>query len=379
VAVIAASAAGPHIRSGRILALRLFDIAYGIDLRRAEALWAAGAHGAGQRRRLSATPAKAVSFGVPPLVLPLGSVSLALDGASVQATATARLYDFGAVALALEVAADDLDWAAFTARADAVDRASGPDAAAQPWPALLDAVRGAVAAALDRPAAALVEEDYLIAQVTAFADPMTAEALLGAVDLAPLLVGAQPHPLSDGARADLLRPRFSWHVDDLVVLGWDRAFVLEPRAETDVVDVLEVANAQLLEMRFYDELLDAELPRMYELVAAARRGVRLVASRRYARLARQLNTLVAEVTEQTERVDNALQVTEDVHLARVYAAAMTLFRVPAVSAAVDRKLAVIRDTYRGLHEEASGARAELLEVAIVALIMLEIVLSMVRH
>jgi hypothetical protein len=34
--------------------------------------------------------------------------------------------------------------------------------------------------------------------------------------------------------------------------------------------VLEVANAQLLEMRYYDELLDDEFPRMYGLVEATR-------------------------------------------------------------------------------------------------------------
>jgi len=88
---------------------------------------------------------------------------------------------------------------------------------------------------------------------------------------------------------------------------------------------------------------------------------------------------VAEVTELSERVDNALQVTEDVYLARVYTAAMELFRVPAVSAAVDRKLAIVRDTYTALHGEAAGARAELLEVAILALIAVEILLSLVRH
>ena len=74
-----------------------------------------------------------------------------------------------------------------------------------------------------------------------------------------------------------------------------------------------------------------------------------------------------------------LQVTEDVYLARVYGAAMELFRVPNVSAAVDRKLAIIRETYTALHSEAAGARAELLEIAILVLIAVEIVLSLMRH
>ena len=372
-----AEQAPPTIRTGRIIAHRLFELAYGIDLQRAERLWAERTPGG--RRRLTSTPAKAVAFGVAPLDLALGPVALNLGGERVEATATARLHDFGVASLALSMPADGLPWDGFAERMDLFDHAIGTDAAATPWPGLLGTLRAAVGGALDRPNAAPIEEDYLVGMVTAFDTPLSAEALLARVDLAPLLVGAQPHPLSDSARADLLRQRFSWHEDDLVVLGWDRAVLVEPRGETDVLDVLEVANAQLLEMRYYDELLDAELPSMYALVAAARRGARLFSHRRYARLARQLNTLVAEVTEQTERVDNALQVTEDVYLARVYAAAMALFRVPVMGAAVDRKLSVIRDTYRGLYEEASATRAELLEVAIVLLIVSEIVLSFVRH
>ena len=163
-----------------------------------------------------------------------------------------------------------------------------------------------------------------------------------------------------------------------MALTWDRAFIHEPRGDTDVLDVLEVANAQLLEMRYYDELLDAELPRMYDLVEATRRRWALPGARRFADLARRLYTMVAEVTELTEKVDNALQVTEDVYLARVYAGALESLRVPIVSAAVDRKLSLIRDTYTALYNEASGSRSDVLEITIVVLIVIEIVLALVR-
>jgi hypothetical protein len=144
------------------------------------------------------------------------------------------------------------------------------------------------------------------------------------------------------------------------------------------MDVLDVANARLLEMRFYDQLLQAELPRMYDLVEEARRSRTLMGSRRFANLARRLYTLVAEVSEVREKVDNALQVTEDVYLARVYAAALDLFRVDAVGASVERKLGMIRDTYAALYEEASASRSALMEAAIIALIVVEIALVFVH-
>ena len=117
---------------------------------------------------------------------------------------------------------------------------------------------------------------------------------------------------------------------------------------------------------------------MYAQVEGARRVAALLASRHFAHLAQRLQHLVAEVTELTEKIDNALQVTEDVYLARVYGAALALFRVPAVAAAVDRKLSIIRDTYTALYEEASSRRMELMELAIVLLIVVEIALALRR-
>src|SRR5262245_39742954 len=90
------------VRSGQITALRLFDIANEIDLKRAEELWIRGAQGASGRSRL-VTPTKAISFGVPPLALELRPVTLDLGGAKVTATSAVRVYDFGAVAIALRL------------------------------------------------------------------------------------------------------------------------------------------------------------------------------------------------------------------------------------------------------------------------------------
>jgi hypothetical protein len=368
----------PRVAVGQIVALHLFDIAYSIDLVQAEKLWAAHAIGKTSRSRLSGTPPKAMAFGNPPLALALDPVTLMLGAEMVDAAVTARLYDFGAVSLSLRIPVHDVAWADYVRMLTLTSRSMAPGAARETWATLLSQLRAVLGPALGRPSPAALEEEYIVASVTTFDERLTAAELLQRVDLAVLLSG-ETRPLADGARNDLLRSRFSYYVDDLVVLGWDRAFVYEPRGDSDVADVLEVANAQLLEMRYYDELLDDELPRMYDLVETARRGMNVFAARRYATLARRLYTLVAEVTELTERIDNALQVTEDVYLARVYSAALDLFRVPLVTAAVNRKLAIIRDTYAALYDEASSSRSELMEMAVILLIMLEVVLALVRH
>jgi hypothetical protein len=366
------------VTSGHILALRLYDVAYSIDLALAERLWAAHAFGPAARAQLSATSPKAVAFGVPPLALGVGSVVLPLPGGPVQAQATARLFDFGVVSLSLRVEGDGRDMEGFARLMNDIQATVGPGTPARHWALLLEQVRGVLGAALFKPSAAAVEEDYLLGVVHAFDARPTARELLKEVDFVPILSGEQ-RALSEAARGDLLRQCFSYYEDDLAILTWDRAFVYEPRGDSDVDDVLEVANAQLLEMRYYDDLLDAELPRMYKAVESTRRPLNLFNARRYARLARELNTLVAEVTELTEKVDNALQVTEDVYLARIYAAAVETFRVRPVHAAVERKLAIIRDTYQALYEEASSSRAELMEITVIVLIAVEVVMAFLRH
>ncbi|NCT68102.1 MAG: hypothetical protein GXC76_10745 [Rhodanobacteraceae bacterium] len=365
------------VRAAAVVVQRYFDIAWSIDLAQVEAAWTAQA-GAGSLRGRLAAPAKAVAFGVPPLALALAPLRLRIGAREVEAGVSARLYEFGAVVLAIRVPVADVAWDAFVETVLAVDAAIGVAAPRAIWDGLLAQVRALAAPALLRPADTMLEEDYLLAIVHAFDAPLGATELQARVDLAPLLSGERRR-LSEGARRDLLRRSFSYYDDDLVVLTWDRAFIYEPRGDSDVAEVLEVANAQLLEFRYYDELLDAELPRMYDLIEQARGATGLYAARRFARLAGRLYTLVAEVTELTEKVDNALQVTEDVYLARVYAAALDLFRVPKLGLAVDRKLAIIRDTYAALYEEASSRRAELLEVAIVLLILVEIGLALLRH
>lgn len=358
----------PVVRRGQVIAQRLFDLAYAIDLVRARELCA----------DLSTieTPPGPLTFGVPPLRVRLPPVTLSIGGDVMLGEVSAHLYDFGAITLAVSFPVEDLPWSAFVEFARRAEEAVAPGRPSAPWSRLLDGVRARLAAVLDRPSTAVIQEDYQLIVVDAFDQP-PGESLYRTVDLVPLLA-ADARPLSTDAREALLRHRFAYLADDCVVVTRDRAFLYQPGGDAGVAAVLEVANAQLLELRYYSALLDAELPRMYGLVAYTRAVSAMSAPGRLSRLARRLYTLVAEVTELTEKVDNALQVTGHPYLARVYTTTLALFGVPALGAAVDSKLAIVRDTYAALYDEASVSRAGLLELTIIVLIAVELVLALLR-
>jgi hypothetical protein len=363
-----------HVCSGSVTALRLFDIAYSIDLKQIEEM----SRDSSVRSSLLSAPAKSLAFDVPPVLVTLPPLRITIAGRSLECPLSARFYEFGVVAISLRVPANDISWNGLSELVNEVDATVGPRGSLPPWEGILDTLQETYSPAFHRPSGTLFEEDHLVTVVQEWERPVTAAELQVSLDLGPLLSG-ETRPLASKAREELLRHRFSYYEDDLVVMTWDRAFIYEPRNDSDVADILEVANAQLLEFRYYDELLDDELPRMYEMVRKARRPLNLLASRRFADLARQLYTLVAEVTELTEKAENVLRVTEDVYLARVYLAALSIFRVPTVSASVQGKLSIIRDTYAALYEEASSARGELLEIAIVLLILIEIGIALLHH
>ncbi|MGD8599802.1 MAG: hypothetical protein PVJ80_07240 [Gemmatimonadota bacterium] len=355
------------VGAGRVAATRLYDLAYEIDLDRLEQDFRESA----TRLTFVRARPKAVSYARAPVDINLGPTQLQLGDRQAEADVTARIYGFGAARLSFAVSADGLEWSEYERLVDDMSRLLER---ASPWADDIDRVRELIAPALEKPTSTGIEVDYVFATVRSFDPPLAGEDVLEELDLVPVLTG-DVRDLSERAHRDVLSHAYSYYRDDLVVISWSRALILEPAGDTDVADILAVAHAQLLEFRYYDERLDAELSRMYDRIEQARRAFSALARRRHASLARSLHALLAEVTEVSERIENALVVTEDVYLAKVYEAAIDQFRVRSWEAAVDKKLTIIRETYTALYDEAATARSEYLELAIVLLIVLEIVLA----
>jgi hypothetical protein len=357
----------PTVVAGRVAVTRLYDLAYEVDLERVEHDLRESA----SRPRFTRAKPKAVFYARPPVDLTLGRARIELASTEAEVDVRARIFDFGAVRLSYDLPVESVPWDSYVAL---VNEMEGMLDRASPWEGHLRQVRELIGAAITKPSDPGLEVDHVLATIQSFDPHLTAEDVMARLDLAPLLTG-DSRPLSRAARQDVLQHAHSYYLDDLVVISWSRALIVEPGGETDVADILGVAHAQLLELLYYNDRLDAELPKMYDRIEQARARFGGLARRRYAALARSLHALLAEVTEVSERIENALVVTGDVYLASVYEAALDQYRVRSWETAVDGKLSIIRDTYTALYDEATSARAEYLEVAIVLLIVLEIVLA----
>ncbi|MFL5261887.1 MAG: hypothetical protein ACJ79L_05730, partial [Anaeromyxobacteraceae bacterium] len=257
---------------------------------------------------------------------------------------------------------------------------------AQPTPALDAAARReadelgrALAPALEKPHAWEGLETYHVFLVRSFAVPASAPEVLAGAPVDRLLLGeTSAVRLSEEERVDVLKHAFSYLEDDLAVVDWNSAFVLEPSGVVDIPDLLEFATAHLLELRYYDALLDRELHDIYDEIEA-RSGRPRVFTRRYARLQRRTAALLLELSEMIERLENAVKIIGDFYLARVYRSAVRRFRLPAWQESVLRKQELLAGVNTLLSDAADTRRGELLEITVILLISWEILYAFLRH
>jgi len=354
----------PAAAAGSVTAFFLYDVAEAIDLAAVTGLVSATAPV--QMAPKAHTPSY-IQYTHPPI---------SIDGRTAGMPELAdfrvrfRLFDYGVISVALTrpmpPAWDRLVAEGLSLHDDAVLVAD----AERQCRALVERLH----AAMVRPRAEFLSEDYLVFAVTG-ADGTPADDLLAAhgAEIAQLLRGER-EALSALEREEVLRHRISYFATDLIVPTWNAAFVYdtEPGAQA-VLDIIEFANSQLLEFRYYDQLLGAELERIYPQLQQPG-GLQSWFGRRLTRAARQVHTLFIEVNEVTDKTENALKVAGDVYTARLFTLVAARLGLDHWKGSVREKLKTLDVIYRFAVEQTAMARGELLELTIVLILVLELVL-----
>jgi len=194
------------------------------------------------------------------------------------------------------------------------------------------------------------------------------------IDPAVLLSGEKTQ-FSSQMREEIVRNTLSYTINDIAILSYDSALLCNPENPTDLIDLIEFANVQVLELRYYDRVLTRQMKKMYDDIDQADRMSRIRRMRQYHFIMAQLMETYAEISEITEKINNLIKVTEDVYYARVYATALKVMRSSQWSGSVDRKIEVIHDNYSMLSEEVRIQHSNFLEWVVILLIALECVLG----
>ncbi len=348
--------------SGSVLVLIQFDVCEEIRLDRLQQTM--NARTVPQPKIKHSVPAY-VRYQRPPVAEPLDP--LLLSGGE-RLEGEIKYYDYGVVSVIYQLSFSG-DWQSLVALASRW--VWDVDFAARVEPIVRQRLERA-APALVKPYARWLSEDYFIFHLRDDTGTLSAADLTRdrGLEIAQIVRGDRLR-LSTGECAEVLQSRISYYESDLAVIGWNAAFLLDTNAGAETaIQLLEYANSQLLEFRYYDELLTGILSNVYESLER-KRG--MLVRWRLAGSARRLHTVLLDIAELTERADNSIKFLSDMFAARLYKLAAAKVGVPDYKALVAQKLKTAEDLYHDMIEQFNQARGFFLEVLVVLILLIELV------
>lgn len=340
---------------------RLYDVASEINLATAEKILAQSI--IVSRMQLTRVSPKTIIFTDAPVAADLVPQQLTIAGHDFTAEVGAHIYALGIVSIILKIKLpDDLTNENAIKYAKEIE-----EIAEQPFLTALDTVLKTIQQAILGEYDISDSEDLTVFYFKSWQDGW---------DPVPLLL-AENKPVSAETRRETLANRFSYG-KDFAILTWDTAIVYEPSGSLDIPDLLEFANAQLLKLSCYDDILNREIEKLYDSIAEANKRVFFRKLGKFRNLRWKIFELMADITLITGKIRNSLLITEDVFYARVYTSYLKVLHEDDLEASISQKTEVIQNSYNMLNDEVVTHRAELMEFAIIVLIALELIVASLK-
>ncbi len=369
----------PSIASGTLYAFRLFEVAESIDLVALSQLELPASIGIRPGRLTFIGQLRSMLS-----VAGLGVRDIEIEpGRWVQAECNVLLFSFGVAATCFQFP--------MTSKNGLVESATHPTELAR-WVATLnqssalttagreavDRLLGLIEPVIDRPLNDLNIETYAIVSIQKFVEPCPIDRFLSSPDVVRILLGEAPGFIpAPSFHAQIVGHNYRYGCEDICIVDWDAAIIVDPKPNEDLVNLLALALTQLLEFQRFDAQLERELNTLYDwtnervdrwpFVSRARRRVDVV------------NRLLIDIGEFVDRSENAFKITEDVYYARVYRGAIERFQVPVWRSSVLARQRAVSEIARTLYDRAQLGVAHSLEIIIIALIAFEIIMAFVRR
>lgn len=356
------------IKKGRILVYRVYDIGEEIDLEKAEKILQQETT-ARSKFRLKKINQQAVVVSNDPLSVALGNYSYIDHGIAFNPEVSAKIWDFGALSITFDFPIPE---------GSTIDELRMLSDKIQNYEILDVFARGKareLAQQIKDSMAKIseweVNEDYILYYIESFHNNYAdASTILQEEDIAALIINEEKGLLSEQIRERIYNSKLQFYKNDMAIIDWNSAFIIEPSGSMDIPDVIEFALNQLLEMRYYDDLLDKKLKDIYSAVELKEMNI---FSSRYTDLALEAGQRYIEIAEIVETVENSLKVIGDLYHSTVFRTASNKFRFADWQGSIDNKLDNLAELCKLLLDNITSRRSHLLEMIIIFLISIELI------
>lgn len=318
------------------------------------------------RRRFSRVKPSSIQLDVPPLLINLGSSAITYQQHKIFLQAKARIYDIGAVSICLIYENNANSPSGLT---DFALSFAGQKGLEEAFSLYIDILSHTLSPYLgETKIDPDFYEDYTIYRITKPEE---------APDPMPVLMGEKTD-FSTAMRQQIMNNTLSYSKDDFAIISWDTALLCDPEDPEDLRDLIEFANVQLLELRYYDAILNKHMEKMYDDIEEAENLSRYARLKLYRQIMAELMEIIADITEVTEKIKNFIKITEDIYYARVYETTLRVLRTYQWSESLSRMTNVIYQNYSLLSNEVNVQHSNFLEWIIIALIALEFLFAILQ-
>jgi len=357
----------PDIRSAQIYAFYLFDIAETANLGAIPDLIGG-----------PAIPARLAPKSPMPAYVQYDKPPISFDGDLIGIPDIAgfrprfRVYDYGVISLALSRPYDDGSWEGLVELGqDLIENEELGRLAEKHSRAVVNRLEPALSGLRQE----FLSEDYLVFALHELERPLQGDDITERHgDAIAAMLRGERQRLSRQEIDTVLKHRISYLANDLAIATWNAAFVYDtPAGAVATLEIIEFANSQLLEFRYYDQLLDHQLSLIYTALQRPRWYDKWIGSR-YRRAARMVHALFIDVNELTDRTENALKFIGDIYAVRLFALVGARLGLDTWKANVQAKLKTLDEIYGSTVEQSSISRGHFLELVVVLILVLELVL-----
>lgn len=362
------------IKKGSILIYRVFDVAEEINLHHVEELLSSPNRGAVRSRlKFTLSPRQTIIMRNAPITLELGESELMFQNVPVKAEVFVKIWDYGVVSIMFQIPIPTgTKWEDLINISAQLEQDTLIDEAAKfRTQELVNVINPAL-----RDVHSWHEfEDYNIYFFEEVDGINDCQDLLEKVDAACLVVAENTVKISESAKKSILESTMQYSTNDLCIIDWNSAIVVEPSGKKEVPEAIEFALTHLMEMRYYDALIDQKLTTLYDAIEASRGKF---FSNKFSGLSREASARYIEFSEFIERVDNSFKVVGDFYLARIFRVASDEFRIPEWEGNIMRKMGLLANLSELLQGEINVNRSLWLEITIVVLISFEIITTFAK-
>lgn len=183
-----------------------------------------------------------------------------------------------------------------------------------------------------------LKSDYFTVHISPLRSSVSSEKIMETYggDIASLL-RLELNPLSFYQQDTILRSRTGYYGDELIVIDSGGSFVYDDKCY-DSMELFEFVTIQMLELQYFDRLLDRRLHSFYTDHIDAPKSANPLAIGELAQLRVDISVI-------TERLENSIRMSGDEYYTDIYERLVKKLSIDRWREAVQRKLDIIRDLY----------------------------------